>query len=364
MKSKRNGSNGGEARRRTISVTWLVLAVVVAAALAVGACALFLPDCAPALLDSPEEITSAEVSGQRYDGRQSVNVVPELTDKRDLIINASGTVTADYSAAGLDSGKAALAVNGRQIVALSTATPLYRDLAVGDSGPDVRALKAELARLGYGAPADADSYTRATANAVKALGKAVGAGFGDSGSLPLADVLWLPQEHVSVSVWQGVVGLGMSAGSPVGQIPGGITKLTVKNGSPSDRDRTLTIFGQSATLPAGTIEIADARFCRQVADTADFQQMTSTPEIDMSQGLDAVLELKEPVVAVRVPAAAVFGVVEDGNARKGCVMSGGRSVPVTIVGADLGVSLVQTEDGSALESVTLGSALDGASSCR
>ena len=39
-------------------------------------------------------------------------------------------------------------VNGVSVVALATATPMYRDLATGDKGDDVLALNNELARLG------------------------------------------------------------------------------------------------------------------------------------------------------------------------------------------------------------------------
>ena len=53
-----NGSISKTRNSGRISVIWLLLAVVVAVSLTVGACALWLPDRAPALLGSAKEITS------------------------------------------------------------------------------------------------------------------------------------------------------------------------------------------------------------------------------------------------------------------------------------------------------------------
>ncbi|WP_239457379.1 hypothetical protein [Bifidobacterium pullorum] len=119
-------------------MAWLLLAVLLTAALAVGACALLLPDRPPALLGQAAEVTSAPASVQEYSGQQQVTVVPSMSAKRDLVGNASGTVTADWSAGGLNSGKGAYRVNDRTVVALATASPLYRDLATNDTGEDVR----------------------------------------------------------------------------------------------------------------------------------------------------------------------------------------------------------------------------------
>ncbi len=110
---------------------WLLLAVVVAVSLTVGACALWLPDRAPALLGSAKEITSAPAGVQEYTGATQVTMIPTVSQTRELVGNASGTVTEDMSSQGLTSGKTAMKVNGVSVVALATATPMYRDLATG-----------------------------------------------------------------------------------------------------------------------------------------------------------------------------------------------------------------------------------------
>lgn len=137
----------GRKRSKCTAVTWTLLAAVTAAC-AVGSCALWLPDRTPTLLSLGGERTVAPASVQEYAGTQQVTVVPTISSDRDLSGNASGMVTADWSGDGLTSGKGAYQVNDRTVVALNTATPLYRDLKTGDTGGDVLALNM-LNLLGY-----------------------------------------------------------------------------------------------------------------------------------------------------------------------------------------------------------------------
>ena len=334
-----NGSISKTRNSGRISVIWLLLAVVVAVSLTVGACALWLPDRAPALLGSAKEITSAPAGVQEYTGATQVTMIPTVSQTRELVGNASGTVTEDMSSQGLTSGKTAMKVNGVSVVALATATPMYRDLATGDKGDDVLALNNELARLGLPASAKSTTYTWNTSQGVKQLMSA--AGNTSDGSLPLTDVLWIPAASVRVNEWAGTV-----------------TKFSIQNGQPSELDRTVTLIGQTATLKAGTTEVDDAEFCAKVAATQEFQSLTSDM---LATGLEASVQLVNPVQALRVPAASVIGV----NGSKGCIVSGGRTIKVSIVGSELGASLVEPQgaDAAAITSVEIGSGLTG-ESCR
>lgn len=339
------------------SLTWALIAAVVSACLVLGACALWLPDRAPHLLGSPGEVTSAPASIQQYSGARQVTVVPSMSPERNLIGNANGTVTQDWSGKGLNSGSAAYKVNERGVVALATASPLYRDLKSGDTGEDVRALNSELNRLGYASAADSDAYTWATSNGWKQL--MLDNGNTSDGSLSLADVLWIPAPSVSVSSWNAGVGSIATAGSPIGAIGGSIAKLTIKNGQPADQNRTITVFGQSTVLPAGSISITDPIFCAKVMDTPDFKQVDKSA---LPDGFDASLSLEHVLDVLRVPAAAVFGIQDhsgciapvsatasanDGDAGQGANDSAkpGTPIKVSIVGGDLGASLVQPQEG-------------------
>ena len=339
-----NGSISKTRNSGRISVIWLLLAVVVAVSLTVGACALWLPDRAPELLGSAKEITSAPAGVQEYTGATQVTMIPTVSQTRELVGNASGTVTEDMSSQGVS------------VVALATATPMYRDLATGDKGDDVLALNNELARLGLPASAKSTTYTWNTSQGVKQLMSA--AGNTSDGSLPLTDVLWIPAASVRINEWAGTVGATVAGGSVVGKVPGSVTKFSIQNGQPSELDRTVTLIGQTATLKAGTTEVDDAEFCAKVAATQEFQSLTSDM---LATGLEASVQLVNPVQALRVPAASVIGV----NGSKGCIVSGGKTIKVSIVGSELGASLVEPQgaDAAAITSVEIGSGLTG-ESCR
>ena len=286
-------------------------------------------------------------SVQEYAGTQQVTVVPTISSDRDLFGNASGLVTADWSGNGLTSGKGAYQVNDRTVVALNTATPLYRDLKTGDTGGDVLALNNELNLLGYNSVPGSDTYGWATSDGWEAV---------DGRSL--ADTLWIPEHEVAVAEWNATAGSMVTGGTAIGKIPGSLTKLTIKNGTASAQERSLTIFGITGTLPANTTEITDAGFLQQVEANDSYQ---SVDVESRKAGFDATLALSERMRVLRVPAGAVFGI----NGSTGCIVPtsnnhGSTPVKVSIVGGELGVSLVQanSEDIASISNVEIGSGLN------
>lgn len=71
--------------------------------------------------------------------------------------------------ARLRAGTVAMAVDGRPVFVLPGAIPMHRDLARGDSGPDVRQLERALARLGFQPGAVDGRFDSATETAIAAL---------------------------------------------------------------------------------------------------------------------------------------------------------------------------------------------------
>ncbi|KAA8831034.1 hypothetical protein [Bifidobacterium tissieri] len=369
--------------RQRISITWFLLVIIVTAAIAVGAGSFLLPDRPPQLLSPAREITQAPVSTQQYDGMQQVTVIPTMSSSRQLLGNVAGTVTANWTSTELASGKRAFRVNGRTIVALATASPLYRDMTIEDQGDDVLALNNELNRLGYQASPGSKTFSAYTARGWKQL--MLDSGNNSDGTLHLADTLWIPSDVVSITNWRGTTGTSVTAGTAIAEIPGQITRLDIKNGQPSDADRTLTVFGESTTLPAGAISVSDQVFCQRVMSSPQFQTMFRNSSsasagatgsasgqgdsssgtagggnADLSTGFSASLSLITPIQTLRVPAAAVFGVSDN----QGCIVSHGKTLHVTIIGADLGTSLLQLSDGTQpndISEVSLGSVIAGAS---
>ena len=351
MKGQRNRIDA--AARRGTGMVWVLLAIVTTAALAVGACAIWLPDRAPAVLGRAGEVTAAPVGTQRYDGAHSVTVIPQLAPAYELTVNTGGTVTENHAAQGLESGRTALKVDGRAVIALNTATPLYRDLAAGDKGDDVKALNAELARLSLGADPESSAASAATVAAIRQLLRNNGLN-ADDGTLHVTDVMWIPSAQVSPNAWTAGVSTRVTPGMKVGEVPGGVTAIDIKNDTGSDRDRTLTVMGETVTLPAGQSGTTDADFCRRVSQSDEFRTK-SRGGGDLAAGFGASVALAAPVEVLRVPAGAVFGV----QGSRACVAVDGRSIPVNVVGADLGVSLVSTDDGSTPTTVDLGSRIAG-----
>lgn len=330
------------------------MSIIVAAAVSVGACAVFLPDRPPALLGASGEITEAKVSTQQYNGSQTVTLIPSISTSRALLGNSSGTVTADYSSGGLASGRACMRVNDRAVIALNTAIPLYRDLHVEDRGQDVRAFNNELNRLGYLSDPDSDRYSWNTQQGWKQL--MADNGSDSDGTLQLADILWIPEPNISVGDWQATAGANVTQGTQIGEIPGALVKLSIKNATPSDQDRIITVYGQSTTLSAGQTAIDNADYLKQVSATEEYQSQTKET---LAAGISATLALPQAINALRVPAGAVYGI----NGNKGCIMTpDGASHTVSIVGSSLGVSLVQLGSGDAasITSVAVGSKIAGA----
>ncbi|WP_158840206.1 peptidoglycan-binding protein [Saccharothrix deserti] len=90
-------------------------------------------------------------------------------------VGAPGTITwLPAPGAVIGRGQAVYEVDDRPVPLLFGATPAYRSLSSGVTGQDVRQLEENLQVLGYGGFTVDDSYTSATATAVRAWQKALG----------------------------------------------------------------------------------------------------------------------------------------------------------------------------------------------
>lgn len=114
------------------------------------------------------------------------------------------------------SGQVLAEIDGAPLFVLTGSVPAWRDLAPGESGPDVAELQKALAALGYGDHGDTSGYFGGgTQDAVSAFYKHLGYPAPTSGGGPevaQADVLFLPSLPASVIAVNGAV--GQQAGSP------------------------------------------------------------------------------------------------------------------------------------------------------
>lgn len=125
----------------------------------------------------PSPITVEVVEGDLTDSVSvSARFVREFTD--DLIVKMSGeitVVTAQPASVGesVGAGEVVLEVSGRPVFLMPGAFPFYRDLVVGDSGPDVSQLQSGLAAAGHPVTVDG-RFGPETVGAVTALYRAAG----------------------------------------------------------------------------------------------------------------------------------------------------------------------------------------------
>lgn len=135
----------------------LGLAVVVSAILLVGAFVagqLTAPPDREALAVAQEKIiATAEVEWRVIDSRATYPAqVVEATTKPVLIPQAAGGVVVENRVkpgASLAAGSLIMVISGEPYFALSGPLALYRDLKIGDKGPDVRLLQEAFVRAGF-----------------------------------------------------------------------------------------------------------------------------------------------------------------------------------------------------------------------
>lgn len=109
--------------------------------------------------------------------------------------------------ASVSNGSQLAEIDGQPLFALAGPVPAWRDLAPGDSGPDVTELQKALAGLGYGDGGDTPGYFGpATEYAVSRYYEHLGYPPPSSGGVPAADVVFLPSLPATVVAVNGATG--------------------------------------------------------------------------------------------------------------------------------------------------------------
>lgn len=324
--------------------------VVVAALGAGGAVGLLLaPERPPESLASAAPVASAPATAAVLDDSRTVAWQPRVTDGLELAVERSGLVTSSRCEPGgqLASGEVAFSLDARPVIALHTGFPLYRDLASGAKGPDVKALQEELARLGYDLEPDGH-YGGQTVRAVSGFKRDRGLPHTERG-VALGDLLQLPTRSIDTAECPKARDR-LASGEVAVRTAAELTALALaaapENLVAGDR---IVVLGD-AQAPAVEGLVTDPGFLDALADS----DLYRARQQDDSQLLQLVYRLAEPVEAVAVPAGALFGVSGD----TGCVTSGGSAHRVRIVTSALGSTYVVPPSGVALTTVQLAEADD------
>lgn len=334
--------------KNSLASTLIVVGCTLVIGTAVGAGVAYsvLAATTPETLEQETALATIPVTMQDFDDPRTVELTADILPPANIALARAGTVTALACAPGasLTSGTSSVAVDGSNLLSLSTAVPLWRDLTPGDRGSDVRALEDELVRLGQAANTDG-ALSRAEMKTLTALAAGVGVEVGST--LPRDLVLWLPAPVVTVDECRQQLGASVAAGDVLATADSGIALSPLALPAdllPGTRLLDLlpepVVLGEAGELPP---EVTSAA----VRSSDAFREAVSAAPEASSLVLTATLTLQTPVPVAAVPATAVL-VDSDGSP---CVFVDREPVAVTVVGSEFGNSFVVFSSGDAPRSV-------------
>lgn len=299
--------------------------------------------------------TALPASLQTYDGMQIVVTSFETSSPVDLLLNGSGTVTGVAIQQGtmITDGMVVAWVDSSPVVAMTTSIPLYRDLGVGDSGPDVSALEQELITLGYFSEAVDGYFGFGLRDAIRAMKRDLQFVDTQDGSFSTQWYVWLPTAPFAVDRVGVVTGKGVEAGNVVATQEGKLSRVDFDLGADLasvGRPLSAELFGTVASIQDSSIK--DPATLAELSKSSEYIHLSMMPE-----GLDGYtsrVRYQDPVQLLRVPPVALFSV----NAKAACLASNGQTHSVVIVTSSLGGTLVDSQ-GWTPSTVDVGSALDG-----
>lgn len=305
---------------------------------AIGAIAVFfVADPAnPPSLPETQPAAKAPVVAEPYADDQTVTVVFRRSPDSAVTAPVSGVITASacQPGAALGSGRSSFSLDGEPLITLHTAVPLFRDLHIGDRGPDVAALSAELRRLRMPAT-PGNTFTAADLRAARQLVIRAG-GLAPSGHLSPANFSWIPDRIVTVSSCPVGLAQRVRAGATlalVDQAP----EVAI-DGFPASAlrgQRKLRLDDVAFALP-DSLKVTSRSDVAALARTATYVKAAEAAPPGKPVAVPASLTLVHPVSVVPLPPAAVNATSTD----TGCVASGNRIYPVRLVGSDAGSTLV------------------------
>ncbi|AWE42528.1 hypothetical protein [Actinobaculum sp. 313] len=316
-------------------ILWGLIGLACGIGLGVAAGVTFLSPAVPTSLATPEPVTSVPVTEREYADQHTVELAFTATSGSEIMAPADGRVTASTCSPGntLDSGTATFFIDGKALISLATSQPLWRDLHLGDSGADVRALQEELVRLGYSSSTSGvlDANTLAGFNYIV---RGIDPTEKNLESIELSRILWIPAPQVTVASCEVSVGGNARAGEPLATLPISAQEAHIlqlpTNASPGAR--VVVIDGEEIPVDEKG-RISDPAVLQRFAATSSFTTAVSseTPTISASY------RLATPTSVLVVPPGALYDVAGE----QACVVGDGEPIAVEIRGSELGESFVQ-----------------------
>ncbi|GAA4675178.1 peptidoglycan-binding domain-containing protein [Frondihabitans cladoniiphilus] len=296
------------------------------------------------------ESSLVPVSQRTDDDEREVQIDFETGGPRPVAATRAGVLTELACSTGgvLRSGRALASIDGVPITALATAQPLWRDIAFGDRGKDVRALQSELANLGQMVRADGIAG-RSTLDAAARILRA--AGFQPDRPMVVSrdSFAWIPAREIVIRSCEASIGAEVDSGTPLLTLPVELkgARLSELPTAAAAGQRVLDIGTATVPIsPDGVVQNGEDLV--SIAATTEFS--TALSDAGSDPRASARWRLAEPVEVSVIPPTALVG-VEDGLA---CVFSDSTlstAVAVRVVGSDLGQTFVDVLDDVRLEKV-------------
>lgn len=326
-----------------------MIAMIAVAAVAAGSIvtAILLVPAAPPTLQEGSEPSTVDVVEQDFSDSRAIELTVTTASEISLNSPTSGRVTSFSCVTGstVTSGQSFISINGEPVLTLATSVPLWRDIAVGDSGADVNALQQELARLGIPVAVDG-MFGVATLAAYHELLSAAGTSNIDD-IASLQRILWIPSPSVSIENCTSTIGATLDQGDPLATLPRTLdsARISILPAALLPGDRVIDIGGFAVPAnPDG--QVTDATGLAIIEGTPDYALATAK---DMASPISATLSLKEPARVVALPPSAIYGV--DGV--EGCVLARGVGIAVRVAGSQLGRTFVVFEGANKPTAVAL-----------
>ncbi|MEO3750680.1 peptidoglycan-binding domain-containing protein [Streptomyces sp. B6B3] len=265
---------------------------------------------------------TAEVTRQTLAATESFGGTLGHGEPHTVSTAGQGTITGLPEAdSAIGRGDELFRLDEEPVTALFGSVPMYRDLAVGDTGVDVRQLENNLVELGYtGFTAD-DEFTAETEDAVRAWQEDVGAA--GTGTVPGSSVVFVPR-GARVDALHAEVGGAVAPGTPVLDFTGSdqIVSLEVdmddRDVLPIDGPVTVELpDGQEVAGVVAAVDVAPAEADPAAGGAAEAGAADAVAEVEvrldqpvdeslLGGPVDVVAEVDERADVLVVPVSALL----------------------------------------------------------
>ena len=209
-------SEGGRRSRHHVVVIVVVVVVVVIGGV-IGGVELFASKtpAKAASADNAAATSTAAVVKRSLSAQTNVSATLGYAGSYSVINQAVGSYSAlPTVGAVIEPGQVLYAVGGQPVVLLSGATPAYRTLVAGISGPDAQELNTDLVALGYGAATLQGSPVFSADTAAALMKLQAHLGVAQSGVLTMDQVVFLPSA-ARITPVNATLGAGAQLGAVV-----------------------------------------------------------------------------------------------------------------------------------------------------